>query len=77
MDLHLPQSHPLLADMMELSQSKVQRGLDGQGTERTTGRPLQNMTNVEAIEVAADVAEASQTGLSGIFSDEEWATEGH
>ena len=35
------------------------------------------MSDVEAVEVVSDVAVASPVGLSSIFSNEEWASEGH
>ena len=55
---------------------KGARVLDGQGRECTTGGPPQNMSDVEAVEVVADVAEAIPTGLSDLFSDDEEARGG-
>ena len=76
MDLHLPQSHPRLTNQKELVTIRGARGLDGQSRECRTGEPPHNMSDVEAAQVVADVAEASPAGLSDLFNQEEWATYG-
>ena len=55
---------------------KGARGLVGMGRGCTTGGSQQIMSGVRAVEVLAEVAEASQVGLSELFSDEEEAAEG-
>ena len=73
-----PASAPVSSDTRQecVLAAKDAMGLLGMCQERNTGGSHIIVSGMGAVEVVAEVAEASLVGLSDLFSDEEEAAEG-